>query len=109
MQASEMTQVKVNRRASERVAAGHPWIFASDVVDRPPSNAGEAVSVIDPRGRPLGVAHYSSSSQIALRILTDRVQEISRDFYLTRLRAAEAHRKSVVRDTDAYRVVHGEA
>jgi 23S rRNA (cytosine1962-C5)-methyltransferase len=103
-----MAEVKVNRRASERVAAGHPWIFASDVVDRPPSNAGDAISVVDPRGRPLGMAHYSSSSQIALRMLTDRVQEIGRDFYLRRLRAAEAHRKTVVRDTDAYRVVHGE-
>jgi 23S rRNA (cytosine1962-C5)-methyltransferase len=104
-----MTQVKVNRRASERVAAGHPWIFASDVADRPPTNASEAVSVVDPRGRPLGMAHYSSSSQIALRMLSDRVQEIGRDFYLRRLRAAEAHRQTVVRDTDAYRVVHGEA
>jgi 23S rRNA (cytosine1962-C5)-methyltransferase len=103
-----MAEVKVNRRASERVAAGHPWIFASDVVDRPPSHAGDAISVVDPRGRPLGMAHYSSSSQIALRMLTDRVQEIGRDFYLRRLRAAEAHRKTVVRDTDAYRVVHGE-
>ena len=104
-----MTQVKVNRRASERVAAGHPWIFASDVVDRPQSNAGGAVTVVDPRGRPLGMAHYSSSSQIALRMLTDRMQEIGRDFYLRRLRSAEAHRQNVVRDTDAYRVVHGEA
>jgi 23S rRNA (cytosine1962-C5)-methyltransferase len=104
-----MTQIKVNRRASERVAAGHPWIFASDVVDRPQSNAGGAVTVVDPRGRTLGMAHYSSSSQIALRMLTDRVQEIARDFYLHRLRAAETHRKNVVRDTDAYRVVHGEA
>ena len=104
-----MTQVKVNRRASERVAEGHPWIFASDVVDRPQSNAGEAVNVVDPRGRALGMAHYSSSSQIALRMLTDRMQEIGRDFYLRRLRSAEAHRQNVVRDTDAYRVVHGEA
>lgn len=103
-----MTEVKVNRRAAERVAAGHPWIFASDIVERPASNAGEAVSVLDARGRPLGMAHYSSSSQIALRMLTDRVQEIGRDFYLRRLRAAEAHRQTVVRDTDAYRVVHGE-
>ena len=104
-----MTEIKVNRRAAERVAAGHPWIFSSDVMDRPSSNGGEAVSVLDPRGRPLGMAHYSSSSQIALRMLTDRIQEIDRDFYLRRLRNAEAHRQTVVRDTDAYRVVHGEA
>jgi 23S rRNA (cytosine1962-C5)-methyltransferase len=104
-----MTEVKVNRRASERVAAGHPWIFTSDLTDRSKAGSGEAVAVLDPRGRPLGMAHYSSSSQIALRMLTDRVQEIDRDFYLRRLRAAEAHRQSIVHNTDAYRVVHGEA
>jgi 23S rRNA (cytosine1962-C5)-methyltransferase len=104
-----MTEVKVNRRASERVAGGHPWIFTSDVTDRAQPHPGEAVTVIDPRGRTLGVAHYSSSSQIALRMLTNQVQEVDRGFYLRRLRAAEAHRQTVVRDTDAYRVVHGEA
>jgi len=38
------------------------------------------------------------------------VGEIGRDFYLARLRAAECHRRTVVHhDSDAYRVVHGEA
>jgi 23S rRNA (cytosine1962-C5)-methyltransferase len=103
-----MTDVQVNRKASERVAAGHLWIFASDVTERGQAQPGEAVKVVDPRGRPLGMAHYSSSSQIALRMLTPEVREIDREFYLGRLRAAEAHRRTVVRDTDAYRVAHGE-
>ena len=64
----------------------------------------------DFRGRPLGTAHYSSTSQIALRMLSPQVEEIGREFYLKRLRAAEAHRRAVVpRDSDAYRVVHAEA
>ena len=42
-------------------------------------------------------------------MLSPHVEEIGRDFYLRRLRAAEAHRRAVVDDTDAYRVVHGEA
>ncbi len=37
------------------------------------------------------------------------MEDIGRDFFLGRLRAAEAHRRTVVRNTDAYRVVHGEA
>ena len=104
-----MNEIKVNRRASERVAAGHPWIFTSDVTDRAQAQAGAAVAVVDQRGRPLGTAHYSSSSQITLRMLSDQVQEIDRDFYLRRLRAAEAHRQNIVHDTDAYRVVYAEA
>jgi 23S rRNA (cytosine1962-C5)-methyltransferase len=104
-----MNAVKINRKASERVAAGHPWIFASDVTDRGGAQPGEAVTVLDARGRALGMAHHSSSSQIALRMLTAGVREIDRGFFLERLRAAEAYRRNVVRDTDAYRVVHGEA
>ena len=41
-------------------------------------------------------------------MLSRQVEEIGRDFFLRRPRA-EAHRREVVRDTDAYRVVHGEA
>ena len=104
-----MNEVRVNRKAAGRVASGHPWIFSSDIADRDGAQPGEAVKVADFRGRPLGTAHYSSASQIALRMLSPQVQEIGRDFYLRRLRAAEEHRRSVVCHTDAYRVVHGEA
>jgi 23S rRNA (cytosine1962-C5)-methyltransferase len=105
-----MNEVRVNRKAADRVASGHPWIFTSDIVTVDGAQPGAAVKVTDPRGRPLGTAHYSSASQIALRMLSHQVEEIGRDFYLKRLRAAENHRRTVVPDgTDAYRVVHGEA
>ena len=100
----------MNRKAADRVASGHPWIFSSDVTDRDGAQPGAAVKVCDPRGRPLGTAHYSSTSQIALRMLSRQVEEIGRDFFLRRLRAPPKRTAAtVVRDTDAYRVVHGEA
>jgi len=104
-----MNEVRVNRKAADRVASGHPWIFASDVTDRDGAQPGAPVKVADLRGRPLGTAHYSSASQIALRMLSRQVEEIGRDFYQCRLQKAEAHRREVVRGSDAYRVVHGEA
>ena len=104
-----MNEVRVSPKGAGRVASGHPWIFSSDIADRDGAQPGQAVKVADPRGRPLGTAHYSSSSQISLRVLSRQVEEIGRDFFLRRLRAAEAHRRAVVRHTDAYRVVHGEA
>jgi 23S rRNA (cytosine1962-C5)-methyltransferase len=102
-----VNQVSVNRKAAGRVASGHPWIFSSDVIDRGQAQPGEAVKVVDPAGKTLGMAHYSSVSQITLRMLGGSGR--GREFYLQRLRAAEAHRRNVVRDSDAYRVVHGEA
>ena len=105
-----MNEVRVNRKAADRVASGHPWIFTSDIVNLDGAQPGAAVKVADPRGRALGTAHYSSASQISLRMLSSQVEEIGRDFYLKRLRAAEDHRRTVVpHGVDAYRVVHGEA
>jgi 23S rRNA (cytosine1962-C5)-methyltransferase len=42
-------------------------------------------------------------------MLSRKPEPIGREFYMRRLRAAEDHRRRVVRNTDAYRVVHGEA
>jgi len=103
-----MNEVRVNRKAADRVASGHPWVFSSDLLDRDGAQPGAAVKVADPRGRPLGTAHYSSTSQISLRMLSRLVEDTGRDFFFRRLQAAAEHRTSVVRDSDAYRVVHAE-
>ena len=103
-----MHEARVNRKAADRVAAGHPWIFASDVLGTGGAAAGDQVKVLDPAGRPLGTAHFSAASQIALRFLSRRVEDIDRQFFAARLAAAERHRRRVVSGTDAYRVVHGE-
>jgi len=100
--------VRVNRRAVERLDSGHPWVFASDVVDRGHAQPGDAVILAEPGGRALGTAHYSSSSQICLRLLSRRVEAIDRAFLLGRLQAAADYRSRVVRDSDAYRLAHGE-
>ena len=95
--------VTINRRAAERLAAGHVWIYASDITDRGQALGGDVVDVLDPRGRSCGSAHYSSSSQITLRLL-------GREFSVAgRIGAAQEFRDRVVRDTDAYRLVSSEA
>lgn len=103
-----MTIVRVNRKAADRIASGHLWIFASDVVDRGQAAAGDAVLVVDSKGAAIGTAHYSDSSQISLRILADRTETIDRGFYLRRVAEAEAYRKRMVTRSNAYRLVHGE-
>ena len=104
-----MIEVRVNRKGASRVASGHPWIFSSDVTDRGAAEPGSVVVVVDPNRRPLGVAHYSSSSQICLRLLSDRVEPVDAAFFEQRLAAAIDYRRGVVRDSDAYRLVHAEA
>lgn len=100
------TPVEISRKGAERLASGHPWIFRSDVVSTNDAGAGETVHVLDPRGRFLGQAHYSTSSQIAMRMLSRTPEKVD---LAARIAAAERYRSEVVRDSNAYRLVHAEA
>ena len=65
--------------------------------------------MVDQRGKPLGTALYSSASQIAIRLIS---HEPVTDFpALLRRRIADAiaYRESMVRDTNAYRIIFSEA
>ena len=101
-------KVTVSRKGEDRIAAGHPWIFASDVTNRGGAQPGDAVHVVSTNGRALGTAHYSSTSQITLRLLSRKMESIDRAFFLNRFHRAAEHRTKVVRDSDAYRLIHAE-
>lgn len=98
----------VSGRGARRWESGHPWIFRSDVVTPPSSDAG-IVDVQDPRGRPIGVALWSPRSEISLRQLDrDCSAEIDRAWWTARIAAAESRRTALAGHTNAWRVVHGE-
>jgi 23S rRNA (cytosine1962-C5)-methyltransferase len=101
-------KVGVNQKAAKRLESGHPWIFTSDVLDTNGAAPGEAVTVTGPRGQILGTAHYSSSSQIALRLLSPHAVPIDLDFFRSRIEAARRHRELVVQDSNAFRLIHSE-
>jgi 23S rRNA (cytosine1962-C5)-methyltransferase len=105
---SDLPVVRISRRGADRIISGHPWIFSSDVIDRGKATPGAVVSVADQRGKPVGTAHFSSASQICLRLLSRHVEPAGPDFFRRRIEAAESHRKRVVNDSDSYRLVHGE-
>lgn len=105
---SPPSTVRVNRKGADRLQSGHPWIFASDILDRGAAQPGDAVQVIDYKGRILGTAHYSSTSQIALRLLSTQTEEVDESFLRKRIAAAYAYRGRVVSNSDAYRLVHAE-
>jgi len=98
----------VSQRGAQRWAGGHPWIFKSDVRKRPNGPAG-AVRVRDDRGRWLGVALWSPSSEISLRLL-DREPDaiIDERWWETRLASSIARRTELDAVTNAYRLVHAE-
>jgi 23S rRNA (cytosine1962-C5)-methyltransferase len=66
------------------------------------------VRVVDHKGKLLGTAHYSSTSQITLRLLSRRAEIIDTAFLQTVIEKAYQFRQRVVRDSNAYRLVHAE-
>src|SRR5579862_2656192 len=105
--------VRLSARGATRLQARHPWVYRSDIIgieenDIPP---GSVVRVEDQRGKFLGTALYSSSSQIAIRMISHG--SVSRaelpELIAERIRAAISYRKALVSDTDAYRIVFSEA
>ena len=106
---SGLPVVKVSPRGASRLKDGHVWVYRSDIVSVDGVPPGSMVSVVDHRGQPFGTALYSSSSQIAVRLIS---HEPIADFpALLRQRVADAiaYREPIVHDTNAYRVVFSEA
>ncbi len=102
-------QVRLTARGVQRLLAGHYWIYRSDLRSAPNVEPGDTVRLEDERGRFLGKAWFSSSSQIALRLLTLDDLPIDAAYLKARLEAASRYRQRVVENTTAFRLVYGES
>src|SRR5438067_1987101 len=84
----------ISSRAAARIRLGHLWIYRSDLERGVLEARGvleergvleldssSLVTIVDPRGRPLGSALYSESSEIAARIVSLR-PHLTRGDYL---------------------------
>ena len=126
---TSLPTIRIAPRGADRLAQGHVWVYRSDLLSADGVPPGSLVKVADHRGKPLGTALYSSSSQIAIRMLSKEMpakgtppriaspkdaiaSDAAADLCaLLRQRIADAiaYRESIVRDTDAYRLVFSEA
>jgi 23S rRNA (cytosine1962-C5)-methyltransferase len=101
--------VTLTARGATRLQTRHPWVYRSDITGEKGVPPGSVVRVLDPRGKFLGTALYSSSSQIAIRMISHGSVADLPALIGERIRAAISYRKDLVADTDAYRVVFSEA
>lgn len=104
MSTDKLTAV-VSAKGAARWAAGHPWIYRSDVIVAPRGEAG-IVHVTDRRGAHLGQALYSPRSEIRLRLLEKSETVIDAAWWTARIGAAAARREGI--PSDAMRIVHAE-
>jgi 23S rRNA (cytosine1962-C5)-methyltransferase len=102
-------RVVVSGRGAGRLKGGHVWVYRSDIVSADGTAPGSLVHVADERGKFLGTALYSSTSQIAIRLLSPRAVSDFPALLGQRIDDAISYRERVVCETDAYRVVFSEA
>lgn len=105
-----MAQFFFRKKAGERVAAGHPWVFGNELGDTEgDAQPGDIVSVFTYNGSFVGKGYYNPASQIRIRLLTrDRNVTIDEAFFRKRIEEAWAYRRRIGY-TENCRLVFGEA
>jgi 23S rRNA (cytosine1962-C5)-methyltransferase len=84
-------------------------VYRSDLLAADNIPPGSLITVSDQRGKPLGTALYSSSSQIAIRMISSEPVADLPSLLRRRIADALAYRERVVRDTNACRLIFSEA
>jgi 23S rRNA (cytosine1962-C5)-methyltransferase len=101
--------VKVSPRGASRLVDGRVWVYRSDIVSAESVPPGSLVTVTDHRGKPLGTALYSSSSQIAIRLISREPVADLPALLRQRVSDALAYRGKIVHHTNACRLIFSEA
>lgn len=104
--------VHVINGRQKKLLQGHPWVYGNEI-ERVEGETvdGELVTVVDFRGRYMGVGFYNSRSLITVRLLTHRSEEITDELIASRVKAACDYRRFVMNrpGTDSCRLIYGEA
>jgi 23S rRNA (cytosine1962-C5)-methyltransferase len=105
-----LPRVILKRGREKSVLRGHPWIFSGAVAkiegEISPGDIGEVYSQ---DGHFLGTGHLNPRSQIIVRILTQKKEELGENYFRDRISKAGILRNQRLEDkTNAYRVINGE-
>lgn len=105
-----MKKVHLKRKIAQRIANGHPWIFANEVekLEGDPG-PGAVVEVFFHDGKFAGKGYFNPQSQIMVRLLTaEKKTEINEAFFLDKIRECWNYRRQIGY-TENCRLVFGEA
>lgn len=103
--------IRLKRGKEESLRRFHPWVFSGAIASLPDGiEEGDLAVVVSHEGATIGIGHYQIGS-IAVRMLEFDKEQLSADFFQSRLNSAYDMRKSlglIRKDNDCYRLVHGE-
>src|SRR5688500_14463542 len=92
-----MIKVFLKKKISNRVLVGHPWIYDNEIekIDGN-ANGGEIVLVFTYDKKFIGQGYINPKSQIVVRILTRKKEEvIDDDFFYKRIAQCWEYRKKL--------------
>jgi 23S rRNA (cytosine1962-C5)-methyltransferase len=105
-----LPRIILKRGKEKPVLRGHPWVFSGAVARvEGEVSPGEVGEVYSQGGQFLGRGHINPRSQIIVRLLTQKKDELGEEFFRGRISRAVVLRKDWSRGkTNAYRVINGE-
>jgi 23S rRNA (cytosine1962-C5)-methyltransferase len=110
MKDATIRDVIINKAASEKAARFFPWVYDNEILRYPQdAGRGELVRVCSPSGSFLGLGYINFKSTIAVRILSFLERPIDEAFLTEKISKAWERRRGLMRQTNAFRVVHSEA
>jgi len=105
-----MKKVVLNRKISNRVVSGHPWIFSNEIdLTDDALEAGDIADVYTYDHKFVGRGYFNPVSMIPIRLLTrNKAEEINAAFFHRRILEAWEYRKKIGY-TENCRLIFGEA
>lgn len=102
-------RVELTSPRPDRILMGHPWIYRTEIrrVHGDPAS-GDAVDVVDARGRPVGTGFINQASMITVRLLTRGRDPYDEGLWRERILKSARLRQRLLPGRDAYRVVNAE-
>ena len=87
-----MGNVTLSGKGRRWVLGGHPWIYRDDITGGEAA-PGELLHVEDANGNSIGWGLFSSSSKIAVRLVSSTPDQPNREFWLERFQRAVRNRQ----------------
>ena len=104
----DIGKVVLKRGKERKVHNFYPWIQRGECRADGVEN-GSVARLVDFEGKFLAVGTYNSSSRFQFRVCSLEDRPLDALFFTERFQAASDLRKSIVHDTDSWRLVHSEA
>ncbi len=106
----QLARVILKSGREKSVLAFHPWIFSGAIESVDDFHeAGDLVSIYAHDKSFLGIGYLNPKSQIAIRVLTFREEQIDINFFRRKLeQAIDLRKKYISENTNCYRLVHSE-